>query len=102
MPRESEALKVLMRLRDEAHRFAVAYSRDLRNKKIKESLLDEIDGIGETRKMLLLKKFGSVKQIATAEISEIAAIGGIGEILAERIQTSLKHLLPSRTAKKAD
>ena len=85
LARDSEALKVLIRLRDEAHRFAITYNRSLRLKKIRESVLDEIDGIGEARKTLLLRKFGSVKRIAWANVADIAAVGGIGEALAAEI-----------------
>lgn len=92
LPRDSEALKVLMRLRDEAHRFAITYNRSLRNKKIKESVLDEIDGVGETRKMLLLKKFGSVHRIAAAELDEIASVAGIGEALAREILDAVRRV----------
>ena len=82
---QNEALKVLIRLRDEAHRFAITYNRSLRLKKIRESVLDEIDGIGEARKTLLLRKFGSVRRIALANVSDIAAVGGIGDALAAEI-----------------
>ncbi len=88
LERDSPALNVLIRLRDEAHRFAITYNRNLRLKRIRESMLDEIDGVGEARKALLLKKFGSVKRIAAAPVEDIAAVGGIGEDLAGEIKAA--------------
>lgn len=87
LPRESEALRVLIRLRDEAHRFAITYNRSLRLKRIRESALDEIEGIGEARKRLLLRAFGSVRRIAEADPARIAAaVPGVGLELAARIR----------------
>lgn len=85
LPRDGAALNVLIRLRDEAHRFAITYNRNLRLKKIRESVLDEIDGIGDARKTMLLKQFGSVRRIAAASVEDIAGVGGIGEALAREI-----------------
>ena len=91
LPRDSEALKVLIRLRDEAHRFAITYNRSLRLKKIRESVLDEIDGIGEARKTQLLLKFGSVKRIAAASEADIASVSGIGDVLAREIKVAAQR-----------
>ncbi len=96
LQRDSEALNVLIRLRDEAHRFAISYNRNLRLKKIRESVLDEIDGIGEARKTQLLLKFGSVKRIATASEADIATVGGIGEVLAREIKAVAQRATGSR------
>ena len=85
LPIDSPGLQVLMRLRDEAHRFAITYNRKLRQKRIKESVLDEIQGIGEHRKELLLKTFGSVRRLAKADVADVAKVGGIGSELAEEI-----------------
>ena len=85
LPIDSPALQVLIRLRDEAHRFAITYNRTLRQKRIRESVLDEIPGIGEHRKALLLKTFGSVRRLAQADPAAIAAVGGIGAELAAEI-----------------
>lgn len=93
LPRDSEALKVLMRLRDEAHRFAITYNRNLRLKKIRESVLDEIDGVGESRKMLLLRKFGSVRRLAAADVADVASVGGIGETLAGEILAAVRRVV---------
>ena len=85
LPPESKALKVLTRLRDEAHRFALDYHRRLRNRVIRESVLDDIPGIGPTRKAALLKHFGSVARIAKAAPEELDALPGIDRSLAEAI-----------------
>lgn len=85
LPRDSEALKVLIRLRDEAHRFAITFNRSLRLKRIRESALDEIEGVGPARKEALLRRFGSVKHIAEASVEDITTVGGIGPDLAARI-----------------
>ncbi len=89
LPTDSPALKVLRRLRDEAHRFAITYHRELRNRRIRESALDEIPGIGEKRKQLLLEHFGSVRRLTTAAPEAIAALPGIGSALAKLIHDTL-------------
>lgn len=86
LPRDSEALMVITRLRDEAHRFAITYHRNLREKSIRESVLDEVPGIGEAKKVKLLKSFKSIYGIAKAEIDEIAAVAGVGELVAAEVQ----------------
>ena len=85
LPRESEALRALMRLRDEAHRFAITYNKRLRLQRIRESALDEVPGVGASRKRALLRAFGSVRRIADADVGRIAAVDGIGPKLAEEI-----------------
>ena len=94
LERGSPALNVLVRLRDEAHRFAITYNRGLRLKRIRESVLDEVEGVGETRKTLLLKRFGSVRRIAAATEAEIAAVGGIGDALARVIKAAALRASP--------
>lgn len=89
LPADSPALKLLQRIRDESHRVAHSYNAQLRLKKITESILDEFPGIGEKRKQLLLKKFGSVQRIACATTEEIAQIPGIGEKLAAELKQFL-------------
>jgi excinuclease ABC subunit C len=91
---DSGALKLLQRVRDESHRFANTYNAQLRLKKINESLLDEFPGIGEARKQLLLKKFGSVQRLRLASIDEIASVSGFGGENASR----LKAFLDARTS----
>jgi excinuclease ABC subunit C len=74
LPRDEPALHLLQRVRDEAHRFAVTYHRQIRGKRMVDSVLDEVDGIGPTRKKLLLKSFGSLKKIREAELDDLAEI----------------------------
>ncbi len=90
LPPDSVALKVLKRIRDEAHRFAIDYHRRLRNKRIRESVLDDISGVGPAKKRQLLERFGSVKRIIQADEGEIAAVPGIGSNLARIIVNELK------------
>jgi excinuclease ABC subunit C len=89
LPPDSESLRLLQRIRDEAHRFAHTYHRDLREKKVKESLLDEIPGIGEKRKRSLLLHFGSLKRIRKAKIEDFKKLG-ISQKLARKILEKLK------------
>lgn len=86
LDKDSSALKVLQRLRDEAHRFALSYHHRLRNRTIKDSLLDDIPGIGPERKRILLERFGSVKRLMKASEDEIAKVPGIGKSMAKVIK----------------
>lgn len=83
------ALKLLQRVRDEAHRFANTYNAQLRLKKISESLLDEFPGLGEKRKAALLKRFKSLQRLRTATVEEIASIPGLGVMIAEKLKAFL-------------
>ena len=74
IPRDEEALYLLQQVRDEAHRFAITYHRNLRSKRMVDSVLDEVAGIGPTRKKVLLKRFGSLKQIREAGPDELAEL----------------------------
>lgn len=85
LPKDSPALQLLQRIRDEAHRFAIGYHRKLRGKKIKESELDGITGIGEKKKRALLQYFGSVEVLRKAGISGIEKVPGITRNDAERV-----------------
>ena len=85
LPRDSQALFVCTRLRDEAHRFAITYHRNLREKSIRESVLDEVPGIGEAKKVKLLKAFKSIYGIARADAADIAKAAGVGETTAEAV-----------------
>ncbi len=89
LPADSNALKVLVQLRDEAHRFALTYHRRLRMKRIRESMLDEIEGVGEKRKNLLLKHFGSVARLRKATEQEIAGVRGVGAAVAKVVKQAL-------------
>ena len=86
LPGSSNALKVLQRLRDEAHRFALTYHRRLRNQRIHESVLDEIPGIGGKRKELLFRHFGSVSRLRRASEARISDVPGIGPKMARIIK----------------
>ena len=89
LPREGHALKVLQRIRDEAHRFALLHHRSLRAKRIRDSILDEVEGIGDKRKQALLAHFGSVLRIRRASVEDIAAVPGIGPSMARQIHEVL-------------
>lgn len=89
LPRDSEALFVLTRLRDEAHRFAITYHRNLREKSIRESVLDEVPGIGAVKKVKLLKAFKSIYGISRAGIDEIAKVAGVNRQIAEEIKSMI-------------
>lgn len=89
LPRHSASLKVVTRLRDEAHRFAISYHRELRRRRIMESRLDEIPGIGASKKEALLKHFGSMLRLERASIDEIAGAPGIGSKTATLIRNEL-------------
>ncbi|WFB35024.1 excinuclease ABC subunit UvrC [Kiritimatiellota bacterium B12222] len=89
LPLNSPGLKILRAIRDEAHRFALTYHRSLRDRRIRESLLDDIPGIGEKRKMVLLQHFGSVQRLKRVSVEEIAEAPGIGKKFAETIYHTL-------------
>jgi len=87
IPRDAEALFLLQRVRDEAHRFAVSYHRNLRSKSMVDSILDEIPGIGPTRKKALIKRFGSLKQMRQAAKEDLAEV--VGPKVAEDLYAAL-------------
>jgi excinuclease ABC subunit C len=89
LPHSSGALKLLQRVRDESHRFANTYNAQLRLKKISESILDDFPGIGEQRKLALLKKFGSVQRLRLASQEEIAEVPGFGGKAAAELRAFL-------------
>ena len=89
-PRHSEALYLLQKIRDEAHRFAINFHRSKRSKVMLESLLDEINGLGEVRRKALLSHFGSVTALRAATTQEISVVPGIGEKMAKSIADQIK------------
>ncbi len=91
LDRHSEALYLVQRIRDEAHRFAVTFHRSKRSKLMLESLLDEIDNLGEVRRAVLLEHFGSIAALSKASLEEIAALPGIGPKSAESILAGLAN-----------
>jgi excinuclease ABC subunit C len=89
LPPNSAGLHLVMRVRDEAHRFAVTYHRQRRAKAMTKSALDGLDGVGAVRKKRLLTAFGSVSAIRKASVDEIAAVKGVTPALASQIKTAL-------------
>ena len=89
-PRHSEALYLLQKIRDEAHRFAINFHRSKRSKIMLESLLDQISGLGEVRRKSLLAHFGSVTALKSATLLELSAVPGIGEKMAQTIIDQIK------------
>ncbi|MFJ9640496.1 excinuclease ABC subunit UvrC [Streptomyces sp. NPDC101178] len=98
LPRSSEGLYLLQRVRDEAHRFAITYQRAKRAKRIRTSPLDDVAGLGETRKQALIKYFGSVKKLRQATIEEICEVPGIGRRTAESVAAALASAAPAAPA----
>jgi excinuclease ABC subunit C len=91
LPIDSGALRLLQRIRDEAHRFANTYHQLLMKKRIGESILDDCPGVSQNRKNLLLRKFGSVNRLRKASVEEIASTEGIGPKLAEEVHRFLQR-----------
>ena len=89
LPRKSQGLFLVQRIRDEAHRFGVTYHRNLRGKSAIHSSLDDVEGIGPKRRRALLSKFGSIEAIKEASIEELAAIPGMSKKAAEAIKTQI-------------
>lgn len=85
LPRNSEALFMLQRVRDEAHRFAISLHRNRRSKAMVDSELDDVPGLGPVKKKALLAHFGSLKKVAQANVAELAKVAGIGPVQAEAI-----------------
>ncbi len=89
LPRTSEGLYLLQRLRDEAHRFAITHHRNRRSRSMVESTLDEIPGLGEVRRKALLSYFGSLKKLRAATIEDIASVPGFGTKTAVSVKAAL-------------
>jgi excinuclease ABC subunit C len=89
LPRASEGLYLLQRVRDEAHRFAITFHRQRRSKRMTASVLDGVPGLGETRRKALLRQFGSLKRLTAATVEEIAEVPGIGRRTAEAIAAAV-------------
>jgi len=90
LPRTAQGLYLVQRIRDEAHRFAVTYHQKVRSRRAVRSVLDDITGVGPARKRALLRKFGSVRAMQEASVEQLAAVGGVGPALAERIKVALQ------------
>ena len=87
IPRGEDALYLLQSVRDEAHRFAVTYHRKLRSKRMVDSVLDSVPGVGPTRKQQLLRRFGSLKRLRSATFEEVAAV--VPEAVAREVVAAL-------------
>jgi len=92
LPRNSTALFLLQRVRDEAHRFAITFHRELRRRERLRSVLDDVAGIGPSRRRRLLKHFGSLRRLTAASAEEVSAVPGIGAELAAVIVVKLKEV----------
>ena len=91
LPRTSPALKLVQRVRNEAHRFAIGYHRRLRGAELVHSALDDIPGVGRKTRLALLRHFGSVQGVSRATAAQLAAVPGVGRVTAERILAVLSH-----------
>jgi excinuclease ABC subunit C len=89
LPRTSEGLYLLQRVRDEAHRFAITHHRARRSKTMVDSLLDNVPGLGDVRRKTLMKKYGSVKKLRAATAEEIAGLPGFGLRTAKAVVDAL-------------
>lgn len=89
LPRNSEGLYLLQRIRDEAHRFAITFHRSKRSKRMTASVLDGVPGLGERRRSALVTHFGSVAKLKQATVEEITAVPGIGTATARAVLTAL-------------
>ncbi|MFJ1912277.1 excinuclease ABC subunit UvrC [Streptomyces sp. NPDC088147] len=98
LPRSSEGLYLLQRVRDEAHRFAITYQRAKRAKRVRSSPLDDVPGLGESRKQSLIKHFGSVKKLRQATIDQICEVPGVGRKTAESVVVAFAKAAPAAPA----
>lgn len=101
LPRTSEGLYLLQRVRDEAHRFAITHHRNRRSKSMVESVLDGVPGLGEVRRRTLLRHFGSLRKLRAATVEEIAAVPGVGPRTAAAIKEALDREDSGATARTA-
>lgn len=98
LPRSSEGLYLLQRVRDTAHDFAIRYQRSKRTKRLRSSPLDDVTGLGDTRKQALIKHFGSVKRLRQATIEQICEVPGFGRKTAEAVAVALARATPAAPA----
>ncbi|MDH6580215.1 excinuclease ABC subunit UvrC [Kitasatospora sp. MAP5-34] len=98
LPRSSEGLYLLQRVRDEAHRFAITYQRAKRGKRFTAGELDSVPGLGETRRQALLKHFGSLKKLRAATVDQLCEVPGIGRRTAETVAAALASRPPAAPA----
>ena len=98
LPRTSEGLYLLQRVRDEAHRFAISYHRQKRSASMTESALDKVPGLGQTRRKALLRHFGSLKRLKAATVEEVLEVPGVGRRTAEAVVAALAPALAAEEA----
>jgi excinuclease ABC subunit C len=98
LPRTSEGLYLLQRVRDEAHRFAITYQRSKRSKALRAGPLDAVPGLGESRKQALIKHFGSVKRLRAATVEQLCEVPGVGRKTAETVVAALASATPGGPA----
>jgi excinuclease ABC subunit C len=107
LPLAHPGLRLVQRLRDEAHRFANTYNADLQSRRIRESILDDVRGLGPVRRAVLLEHFGAIDRLRAASATEIAAVPGFGPKLAEELRAFLngrselkveRHAIPGDTS----
>ena len=91
MSAHDPALRLLQRLRDEAHRFANRFNADLRSKKIRESILDDFTGLGKVKREALMEKFGTIEKLKRASVYELVEVDGIGAKIALRLHEFLNR-----------
>jgi excinuclease ABC subunit C len=89
LPRTSKALYLLQQVRDEAHRFAISYHRQKRSRRMTASALDDVPGLGQTRRTALLKHFGSLRRLRAASVDQISAVPGMGPRTAQAVYSAL-------------
>jgi excinuclease ABC subunit C len=89
LPETHPARRLVERIRDEVHRYAITYHRNVRGKQFSRSALENLPGIGRVRARLLLKRFGSIKRLMAADVGEIAGVRGFSEEAAQRLKEAL-------------
>ena len=97
LPSGSASLYLIKQVRDESHRFAITFHRELRGKAMTTSILDEVPGVGPTRKKAIMRHFGSMKKLRAARVEEIAAVKGVPADVARAIYESLRALDADRS-----
>ena len=102
LPNGSASLYLIKQVRDEAHRFAITFHRELRGKAMTVSVLDEVEGVGPTRKRAIMRHFGSMKKLRAASADEIAAVKGVPRHVAEDVYRTLRAWDAEREAGRAD
>ena len=90
LPSGSASLYLMKQVRDEAHRFAITFHRELRDKAMTASVLDEVEGVGPTRKKAILRHFGSMKRLRAATVDEIADVKGVPRQVAQEVFDTLR------------